>query len=107
MKKLLIQVTMVAMGQPAFANADNMLLAQAGSMEKPPRFETLDNLDKQGIGAGYQPRQFETTPLPPPKRVLGPIDTWRFESCQQDAAMAPTQSGINIKMRVCRDKFGQ
>jgi hypothetical protein len=46
-------------------------------------------------------------PPPPPKQELGMIDKWRYQSCQQDAATAPTQSGINIKMRVCREKFGQ
>jgi hypothetical protein len=45
------------------------------------------------------------TPFVP--KALGPIDKWRYESCQQDAATAPTQSGVNIKMRVCREKFGQ
>jgi hypothetical protein len=47
------------------------------------------------------------SPPPPPKQELGMIDKWRYQSCQQDAATAPTQSGINIKMRVCREKFGQ
>ena len=49
----------------------------------------------------------EGLPSPPPKPALGPIDKWRYESCQQDAATAPTQSGVNIKMRVCRQKFDQ
>lgn len=42
-----------------------------------------------------------------PKRALGPIDTWRFESCQTDAAKAPTSQGVAQGMRVCREKFGQ
>jgi hypothetical protein len=48
-----------------------------------------------------------TLPLPFVPKTLGPIDKWRYQSCQQDAATAPTQPGINIKMRLCREKFGQ
>lgn len=87
-------------------------------------FSSFDQLDAAGIGAGYRPRfervddadlQFEgvrfydKAPTPPqsPKPELGPIDKWRYESCQQDAATAPTSQGVIIKMRVCRDKFGQ
>lgn len=43
----------------------------------------------------------------PPKRELGPIDRWRFESCQSDAAKAPTELGVKAGLRVCREKFGQ
>lgn len=42
--------------------------------------------------------------LPKP---LGPIDQWRYELCQTDAAKAPTSQGVNQGMRVCREKFGQ
>lgn len=46
---------------------------------------------------------------PPPKipKTLGPVDRWRYESCQTDAAKAPTSQGVHQGMRVCRDKFGQ
>ena len=51
---------------------------------------------------GYQ------LPEPPaPKPKLGPIDQWRYESCQTDAAKAPTSQGVFQGMRVCREKFGQ
>lgn len=40
-------------------------------------------------------------------RTLGPIDRWRYQSCQQDAAKAPTPIGVNTGLRVCREKFGQ
>ena len=40
-------------------------------------------------------------------RPLGRIDTWRYESCQIDAAKAPTPQGVGAGMRVCREKFGQ
>lgn len=42
--------------------------------------------------------------LPKP---LSRIDTWRFESCQTDAAKAPTSQGVFAGMRVCREKFEQ
>jgi hypothetical protein len=47
--------------------------------------------------------------MPPPfvPKDLGPIDKWRYQSCQQDAALAPTSQGVGIRMRVCRQKFGQ
>lgn len=38
---------------------------------------------------------------------LGPIDQWRYESCQHDAATAPTQYGVNFGLRLCREKFRQ
>jgi hypothetical protein len=41
------------------------------------------------------------------KPKLGPIDQWRYESCQTDAAKAPTSQGVFQGMRVCREKFGQ
>lgn len=44
---------------------------------------------------------------PMPKPELGPIDRWRYESCQQDAAKAPTTQGVAIGMRVCAEKFKQ
>lgn len=44
---------------------------------------------------------------PPPKPKLGSIDQWRYESCQKDAAQAPTVLGVNTGLRLCREKFGQ
>ena len=44
---------------------------------------------------------------PPQKPKLGPIDKWRFEACQRDAAKAPTSQGVFIGMRLCREKFDQ
>ena len=40
-------------------------------------------------------------------KQLGPIDKWRHESCQTDAAKAPTAQGVVQGMRVCREKFAQ
>jgi hypothetical protein len=42
--------------------------------------------------------------LPKP---LGTIERWRYESCQTDAAKAPTSQGVAQGMRVCREKFNQ
>jgi len=42
-----------------------------------------------------------------PKPKLGPIDQWRFESCQKEAAHAPTVLGVNTGLRLCRERFGQ
>lgn len=80
--------------------------------------KTFDDLDAAGIGKGYRVPPSQTidynalmnnlNSLPePPKRELGPIDRWRFESCQSDAAKAPTELGVKAGLRVCREKFGQ
>ena len=52
-------------------------------------------------------RRAEEIPPPPPKPELGPIDKWRYQSCQQDAATAPTHQGVIVRLRICREKFGQ
>lgn len=41
------------------------------------------------------------------KKELGPIDSWRYESCQKEAAKAPTELGVRVGTRICREKFGQ
>lgn len=110
MKKLLILAVVLSLTEFVFANADTVLLAQSGSKEKPThRFESFVDLDEQGIGAGYQPNKFEPPPPPPPplKRALGPIDTWRFESCMKESTSAPTELGVRIGTKRCREKFGQ
>ncbi len=40
-------------------------------------------------------------------RPLGTIEKWRYESCQTDAAKAPTSQGVNAGLRICREKFDQ
>jgi len=94
MKKAIILATALIM-QVAFSQG-------TGQPKKQDRFEYLDG---QGIGAGWQ----VPAPAPPPipKPELGPIDKWRYQSCQQGAATAPTSQGVIIKLRVCREKFGQ
>jgi hypothetical protein len=101
--------------------ASQMALAQAMSLEqirsKVPQLYGLDDVSAvKVIQANYYP----DIPLediaaklgvviPPPfvPKTLGPIDKWRYQSCQQDAAEAPTSQGVIIKLRVCREKFGQ
>ena len=70
-----------------------------------PRFTELDSAPARFDGARF----YGNTPTlpPPPKPELGPIDKWRYDSCQQDAATAPTSQGVVVKLRICRDKFGQ
>lgn len=61
------------------------------------------HMDKAELSArlGY-------TPAPPKMpKILGPLDRWRYESCQTDASKAPTPQGVNQGMRVCREKFDQ
>lgn len=38
---------------------------------------------------------------------LGVIGRWRYESCQKEAASAPTPQGVNVGLRLCREKFTQ
>jgi hypothetical protein len=42
-----------------------------------------------------------------PRRKLGALEKWRYEACQSDAAQAPTSQGVNVGLRICREKFGQ
>lgn len=52
--------------------------------------------------------QIGVTLTPPKKkRLLGPIDRWRYNSCRADAAKAPTATGVNQGMQVCREQFDQ
>jgi hypothetical protein len=47
--------------------------------------------------------------LTPPKQPakLGPIDAWYYDSCRKEAAHAPTPQGVNIGIRLCRERFDQ
>lgn len=49
---------------------------------------------------------YKAPPLPAPKS-LGWQEQRRYESCQQDAAKAPTPQGVVVGIRICREKFGQ
>lgn len=59
----------------------------------------LPVLDYDKIMAGYG-----NDPAP---KALGWLDKHRYESCQQDAANAPTSQGVTVSLRICREKFGQ
>lgn len=43
----------------------------------------------------------------PAPAKLGPLDTWRYRRCQENAAQAPTSVGVHQGMRLCREQFGQ
>lgn len=85
--------------------AGGQALAQKGdNKEFDKAMEQVNRLIAQGYRVQPAP---EPPPPEPPKRELGPIDRWRFESCQSDAAKAPTELGVKAGLRVCREKFGQ
>lgn len=80
----------------------------------------LNNLDDVSALEVLQQRYYPNTKiermaevfgvtLPPPKviRKLGPIDKWRYESCQDVATKAPTPQGVNNGLRLCRERFDQ
>jgi hypothetical protein len=94
MKQILVAVVVACSAMVAWGQASNP--------KTPPGF-TLEDF----LGAGYRIEPSTPVPPPPPKRELGPIDKWRFESCQTDAAKAPTSQGVHAGLRVCREKFGQ
>lgn len=59
------------------------------------------------IKQGYRVKQEPKPPEPPPKRELGPIDRWRYDSCRTEASKAPTKEGVRAGLQVCHEKFGQ
>ena len=42
-----------------------------------------------------------------PKKELGPVDRWRYESCRESAIKAPTTAGVNRGLRICDERFNQ
>lgn len=94
------------------------VLAQPQPGKKPATraLSSLDELDAAGIGVGYQRPDLaagerfieDLKPAePPPKRELGPIDRWRYDSCRTEASKAPTKEGVRAGLQVCHEKFGQ
>lgn len=80
--------------QPASKSA--VLIMQAAPAQK----SYFDGVDFNYVN--------KTTPPPAPAAVtLGPIDSYRYTSCQKDASFAPTPQGVNVGLRLCREKFGQ
>lgn len=45
--------------------------------------------------------------LPKQLEKLGPVDSWRYDSCRKEAAHAPTTIGVNIGLGLCKKRFGQ
>jgi len=62
------------------------------------------NMNKADLAARLGVKLLDTKASKP---KLGPIDQWRYDSCQKDAALAPTVLGVNKGLRICREKFGQ
>lgn len=38
---------------------------------------------------------------------LGMVDKWRYESCLNDAAKAPTERGVSVGINLCHRRFKQ
>lgn len=58
-------------------------------------------------GAAFSQVSASSSEAQKPPKELGFIDKWRYESCLQEAAKAPTERGVFLGMKICRDKFGQ
>ena len=97
---LALAVLALAFSSPSMADEKKKSATRALS--------SWDELDAAGIGIGYQPMSFADEPAePPPKRELGPIDRWRYDSCRTEASKAPTREGVRAGLQVCHEKFGQ
>jgi hypothetical protein len=113
MNKTIILAAALLSAQVAFAQNAKMAEARATT----PELYGLNDATAVRViqGSFYPQLSIEEVALrfgvvmPPPfvPKDLGPIDKWRYQSCQQDAALAPTSQGVGIRMRVCRQKFGQ
>lgn len=101
--------------QPSTQGLPNLSLA--GLRAKFPALDGLD--DNQAVDVLHQVyyRDIDRSTLaaalnvapavPPKSKTLGIIDKWRYESCQDSAAKAPTPIGVNAGLRLCRERFGQ
>lgn len=72
---------------------------KTGKIDNPCKNETFDwaALDAH----------FGTPPPPKQSAKLGPIDRWRYNSCIEDAAKAPTEAGVRVGLKLCRERFDQ
>ncbi len=57
--------------------------------------------DVVAAALGVPPRPIKT------QKKLGPIDKWRYESCQESAIKSPTPQGVGNGLRICRERFNQ
>lgn len=48
----------------------------------------------------------DTKPTPPPRK-LNTFEKWRYDSCREKAAQAPTEIGVKSGMALCKEKYGQ
>lgn len=84
---------------------DKAKLAEELGVALPANYGTpaMNVVDYDAVMARLQamPEQ----PVVKPK--LGWLDQRRYQSCQQDAAKAPTPQGVNVSMRICREQFNQ
>lgn len=83
--------------------------ATSGLQKELPAFNTLIATSRfvgyfDGIDLDALRRLFEDRK---PKRELGPIDKWRYDSCRESATKAPTTAGVNRGLRICDEKFDQ
>jgi hypothetical protein len=110
------RVTNSAETEPTGNAAEKCTTTLADAKTKLKMHELDDDAAFRAIHAAYYPdiskeefarRICYTIPQPPKPKELGAIDRWRYESCQSDAAKAPTSQGVNAGLRVCREKFGQ
>lgn len=100
MKTILALAAVLAFSAPCIAEKT------AQQPLKPPRWVDVDPADYEWKGL-LPPSAPASTPPEPPKRELGPIDRWRYDSCRTEASKAPTREGVRSGLQVCHEKFGQ
>lgn len=102
---------------PALAQSSEPSVAKMDLNEARKRLPQFANLDDESFVEAVHQRYYSDMPIeklqqhlgykPPVRNTLGWLDQRRYESCQQDAAKAPTPQGVVVGLRICREKFGQ
>lgn len=117
-KKILMQSVMFSHSQPGrflsftcAVGSTSVLTANAALQTKVADFNTLvattryvgffDGIDLEAVSRLYEAEEKK------PKKELGPIDRWRYESCRDSATKAPTTAGVNRGLGICDERFGQ
>lgn len=115
-KKIYMQNVMFSHSKPSkvltftcAVGATSVRAASTGLKEKIPAFNTLvatsrfvgyfDGIDMEALRRSLDAQK--------PKKELGSIDKWRYESCRDSATKAPTTAGVNRGLRICDERFGQ
>lgn len=83
----------------------NSSIQACGTTDKKTGRKAPDCIDGDALAQAMR-EQAERAPKWQPRK-LSAVDQWRYESCQQDAAKAPTETGVRVGLRLCREKFGQ